>query len=274
MRKIIFVPTWRCNLKCPYCDYRTEKNTGEGYKLLCFGKEWLIERECTWQDWARKFERFAPFHLELTGGEPTIFPGLPKLLAHLPVGCTWGLTSNTLQNPSDYPAHNCKGWTASWHDVNKEKFLQNIATLRSKGINTRVTVVITPENIRRTIEAIIEFVKAGIGVNVHHVLSQGFDWEEYPDELEMIRNLDSGNGKVSYISTIATRWEPKHFPMCNAGGDYFMVLPDGKVLPCYSALLWDGGVGHIDLYTPDDSYKPCGRDCIFDCDRTARKLTT
>jgi len=158
--------------------------------------------------------------------------------------------------------------------VNKEKFFKNIQILKNKRINVRVTVVITPENIKRTIEAIIEFIRNDIWVNVHHVLSQGFDWEDYPNELRQIRRLDSGDEKIRYISTINTKWEPKHFHKCNAGGDYFMVLPDGKVLPCYSALLWDGVAGHIDTYEPDNRYKACGRDCIFDCDRTPRKLTT
>ena len=273
MREIIFVPTWRCNLKCSYCDYRVESK-GSGYDLLCFGKTWNIRKEYSWEAWVRKLERFAPFHLELTGGEPTIFDGLPKLLSHLPDRCTWGLTSNTLQDPSDYPSYNCRGWTASWHEVNKEKFFKNIQILKDKGINVRATVVITPENIKRTIKAIIEFIRNDIWVNVHHVLSQGFDWEDYPNELEQIRRLDSGDEKIRYISTIATKWEPKRFHKCNAGGDYFMVLPDGKVLPCYSALLWDGVVGHIDTYEPDSRYKTCGRDCVFDCDRTPRKLTT
>jgi hypothetical protein len=166
----------------------------------------------------------------------------------------------------DLPAHNCVAWTASYHFHSDEIFNRNIAILRSKRINVRVTIVVTPENHKQAFDKIMEYKNYGIGVNVHPVLKQDFDWAEHKDIWSNIQTLADGN-RVMVIGDISDKWEAQHHDMCAAGGNYFALMPDGKVNRCYSQILTDETAGHISEYAPLQGKQPCSMDCMFPCDR-------
>ena len=178
MTKFIFIPTWRCNLRCPYCDYRPEGNA-EGLKLRAFGKEFDIGVEILWPMWLLFLNRFRPYHLEMTGGEPLCYEGLPDLLAHLPLGSSWGITSNTLdESCRRMLPQNCGGWTASYHYHSDEAFWRNIEALKAKSLYPRVTLVLKPDNTEKVKAAMEKALSLKVGSNIHPILKQGFDWKE------------------------------------------------------------------------------------------------
>lgn len=269
--EIVWVPTWRCNLKCPYCDYRViQAENRAGYLLRTFDQEWEFGREFRWPEWIVCLNRFRPYHLELTGGEPLMYKDLPDLLAHVPADSSWAITSNTLLDVRAFEPGNCKFWTASYHYHSRERFMENVDWLRRRGFPIRATLVLTPENHEQCFEEMLRFRQDEVMVNVHPVLKQGFSWKDHPVLLDMARRLHDGIW-VNFVEDVPKEWAPRKFRNCNAGGKYFALMPDGTVLRCYSALLWQGRAGHILNYEPSELFRPCGEDCMFHCDMRARK---
>ena len=92
-------------MRCGYCDYSIDK---EG-KLYAFDKIKTIGRELEWFEWVQYLDRFEPLLLEMTGGEPTMYKDLNKLLMHISGFSRWAITSNTLNREAikKLPAYNC-----------------------------------------------------------------------------------------------------------------------------------------------------------------------
>lgn len=258
MNKIIFIPTWRCQLKCSYCDYEFKEGA-----INCFGRTIPVGKEKDYTDWLYALNKFSPFLLEMTGGEPTLYKDLPKLLSNLPGKCKWAVTSNTLADVSDYPANNCLCWTASYHYHSDEKFKENCYILKNKGIPLKITMVATPDNIdllKRKIKEFKHFL-----IHIHPLLKQDVNWDNYPEQWKQMQKLNRP-GKVKVIDKIRPAWNVSRFEKCNAGGYYFLLFPDGKVYRCYSAILEQDNLGDVENYIPDCSMKECGYSCIFPCD--------
>lgn len=84
-RFITLKPTLRCNLRCEFCRFVASGDV--------FGKRDWLEIE----DWKRVVDEIAPFrpYVCLTGGEPTMYPPLPELVAHVKArGLVCALTTN------------------------------------------------------------------------------------------------------------------------------------------------------------------------------------
>lgn len=267
MRKIIFVPTWKCQLACPYCDYTTRDREGrDGYTVKAFHKEFDIPQELSWYMWVKYLERFEPCLLEMTGGEPTMCGDLDKLLAHLNVNSKWAITSNSLNGTmiGKLPYHNCLAWTASYHFHSRDLFIANLRYIRSQGVNVRVTLVFTPENHKECMKAAIDF-STMFGINLHPVLKQGFSWEAHRDIFDDFMSI-SDDKRIRFIGNIKDKWEPDRFETCTAGDDYFALMPDGSVKRCYSHILTDEKT-FIGGYEPNGDRRPCATDCCFPCDK-------
>jgi MoaA/NifB/PqqE/SkfB family radical SAM enzyme len=85
--KIVWNPTWRCNLKCEYCWVRQVgwHNTNPG--------------ERSWQEWLMAFVKYLPERtvMDISGGEPLLFKGLHSLLGLLVQerpDIQWAMTTN------------------------------------------------------------------------------------------------------------------------------------------------------------------------------------
>jgi MoaA/NifB/PqqE/SkfB family radical SAM enzyme len=84
-RFVSLKPTLRCNLRCEFCRFVANGDV--------FGKRDWLELG----DWKRVVDEIAPFepYVCLTGGEPTLYPHLPELVAHVRRrGLTCVLTTN------------------------------------------------------------------------------------------------------------------------------------------------------------------------------------
>lgn len=278
MKKIIFIPTWRCQLNCSYCDYGyIDLAKTNGYTLQAFDKQVEIGRELYWVEWLEYLDRFegSGYLLEMTGGEPTCYKDLPKLLRHIGHNSKWAITSNTLNSDiiKEMPLHNCLAWTASYHFHSDKEFERNLFNIKRRGIMPRVTIVFTPWNYEEAFKKIKHFAQ-NFGVNIHPMLKQGFSWEKsgymrvWREAEQLARDIDS----VQFINSISDEWKPERYDVCSAGRDYFCVMPDGQVRRCYSHLLAEKVEGHIKDFKPATEARPCGVDCMFPCDRDeARK---
>ena len=142
-----------------------------------------------------------------------------------------------------------------------------------RGITPRVTIVVTPENYENAFNKIKYFAR-DYGVNIHPVLKQDFSWEE-SGLMHIWREAEAiaaGTPNVTFIKTISNAWIAERYDRCQAGIDYFCLMPDGNVLRCYSHLLSGKSEGDIRDYTPPKAAQECHVDCMFPCDREiARK---
>lgn len=268
----VFVPTWRCNLRCEYCDYRAGRS-GDGFKLRAFGREFDVGSEILWPAWLYMLNRFRPYHLDMTGGEPLCYEGLADFMAHLPHRCTWAITSNTLA-PKEiierFSPWNCVAWTASYHYVKDGEFFRNLTILKNKGFPLRVTMVLTPQNhgkVARGIKILKEQLK--IPVNIHPLYKQGFDWKDYQKIYDRFQAMHDGEA-VRFITAIPTRFirERRNRPIkCWAGTNYFALWPDGTLFRCYTEMIFGEPIGHIKDYVPPVGGRACEVQCSFHCDK-------
>lgn len=260
MKKILFIPTWRCNLRCSYCEYRTQDHCGTGYTAMVFGKPWKIARELAWDEWLAALDRFKPYHLEVTGGEPTLYPDLSKLIDGMPTGCTWSITSNSVnvEPAMSLNINQCIGWAASYHHGSLRSFVANLVKVRSKRINPKVTIVITPENFEDARKAIATLRREGFSINVHPVYRPVNVWPGHEDIWNKVHALEG----VNVIKTI----EEGRFSYCSAGTDYFVALPDGKVARCLSAVATGSYTCDIQGFQLFERQHPCSISCMFPCD--------
>lgn len=266
---IILVASWRCNLKCSYCDFKVINDDGQSYDLQVFHERKHYDQELPWPAWLVYLNRFRPYHLELTGGEPALFKGMHDFMAHVPCDSSWAMTSNTLlDNVKLFEPDNCLHWTASYHHTQHDKFLENMRWLRNKGFPTRITFVLTPRNAEKCFAAIETFRKEEFLINIHPMLKEGFSWYRTPERvalLEKARALHDGIW-VNFVDDVMKEWKPQQYSQCNAGGHYFSLMPDGQVLRCYSSMLDKKSEGHVGEYQPVSLYRPCKRECVFPCD--------
>jgi len=80
-------PLWRCQLVCDYC-----------WRPWTHHDAWARERP--WQEWARGLTRALPADsmVDISGGEPLLFPGLLDLGAALgAAGINWAVTTNAME---------------------------------------------------------------------------------------------------------------------------------------------------------------------------------
>jgi len=275
MKKIIFIPTWRCNLQCGYCDYSVDEHK-DSYMLHAFGMLIPIEKELTWQEWSQALKKFDPFILEMTGGEPTLYKGLPELLGSLPIDSKWAITSNTLltDNINKLPTYNCQDWTASYHFHSDDIFLKNIDTIKNHGVPLRITIVLTPDNIDTVKQKVKEFTFEGHGVNIHPILKQGFSWADHNEIWQEASSMAEKNAYINFIDDISSEWKPEKHDICQAGmEDYFVLMPDGTVLRCYSEILQYSATTSIKDFVPAEQPEKCYIDCMFPCDKQIARET-
>jgi len=273
MIRIIFIPTWKCNFHCPYCDYKTKK-LDKGYELDAFQgmhKE-IVKKEPNAFEWLDVFSRFEPYHLELTGGEPTYYYDINRLLSHIPIGSFWSVTTN-LSNIEPFLKANpkqCVGMTASYHPYAKEPysnlgwFRDQLMQLRTKGYNPiQVTIVGYPYNIEKWQEY-INFFERDFNVNLMLYFKRGWDWTKHPKLLEKalkFKKYFHGNKKLSFT--------PSYFKKCSAGFTSILVNPNGNVYRCYSAFIqgkyYMGNIFDENFHIYNGE-KPCKIGCYFPCD--------
>jgi sulfatase maturation enzyme AslB (radical SAM superfamily) len=277
---IIFIPTFRCQRKCFYCDYRWKTiEEHRSYSMKAFGHDWMFREELHWAYWLTALYKWKPYHLEITGGEPTLWIGLIELIDHLPKACTWSITSNSLNDgviDSMEPSC-CKGWAASYHYDDTDKFMTNLKLLRMKGFPIKVTLVLTPHNIQKVKESMEMFSEKFIRVSVHPLLKQGHNWSDNEDVLTDIQEYIKKNDPeklIEIITDIPKEYKPLGpIDECMAGSRYVTAFPDGRIFRCYTHALSEQRppLGHVkDVQLRSESYS-CDSGCIFPCDKCCRE---
>ncbi len=262
MRNILFIPIMACNLRCPVCHFTWNKD----------GSWDAYDHRGRWHDamldpteWLAGLERFAPYHLELTGGEPSLYPGLAELLANLHEGCAWSITSNLLTEAAlRLPLDRCASFTASWHGSPIADFLRRLEVITMGGRVPSVSVVARPgelHEVRRALRAFGPYYR----VNVLRELNPGVDWSgKDAASWEQLEALAVDYGANLVTDDIPPSYQFSTHARCSAGSkDYFCAFPDGLVYRCYSDAFMrpDNVLGFIGSFDPLPRGYLCGLPC-------------
>ena len=263
MKHVISFITWRCGLGCPYCGYHLQPD-GLSVKYRPSPVVSKVEREIAPDEWIALLKSLAPASYDFCGGEPTKYENIESILEELP---TWAITSNTtldLERLKKFPLKTCESWTASCHYNAplpvKERFKENIAYLKSIGVNLSVTLVTMPDNVDSVIEMCAEFTQQGIHAQVHPYYDEPtFTWNNYPQEWEKLTRSKFVCYDEVLKSWHGIRGENKS---CRGGSDYICISPDGKIYRC----LWHILSGEQPLSEPDRFMHFCSLNCMLPCD--------
>ncbi len=265
IRHVISFITWRCGLNCPYCGYHLQPD-GLSVKYRPASVVSMVEREIAPAEWVALLKSLAPASYDFCGGEPTKYEGIEQVLESLP---KWAITSNTtldLERLKRFPLKTCVSWTASCHynapQEKREHFRENIAYLKSTGINLSVTLVAMPDNVDSVINMCSEFTRQGIHAQVHPYYDEPtFTWNNFPEAWEKLKSSKYVCYDEQLKSFTGVRGENK---TCRAGSEYICLSPDGKIYRC----LWHILSGQQPLSAPDKFVHYCSLNCYLPCDWT------
>jgi hypothetical protein len=256
MTMILLMPSMRCNLRCAYCHFRFASIGFGAYgNFVTLG----AERPARW--WLEGLKRFEPYHLELTGGEPSMHDEFRQLVAGVPDSCTWAITSNTLLDAvRDVDLRRCRSWTASFHRRDDKRFIANVSHLKTRGAPISVSLVVRRLWVDDDLEAARRIGDATqVRVNLLRELNSGVDWRGSLDWQRVLAMRDRDFNVVEDEIPPAFQFDCGF--LCRAGHEYFACAPDGRVARCYSAMV----AGRFECALPDWVAHPKPRPCRITC---------
>jgi MoaA/NifB/PqqE/SkfB family radical SAM enzyme len=249
---VLFYPTFKCQLNCDYCSFHFDTNK------FTPKKDW--GRTLTWYEIIVCLNRFRNYHLELTGGEPLLYKDFRDLIAHIPSGSQWSITSNTLLDPAGTPPERCYSWHSSYHYLEAEKFAFNIKKLALGGMKPEINMLIRPDNFDDVEYGIKLF--EGYKIDLLPEFNPGINWTQ--EMLDKYRQL-ALKYKIIYLiddGSTPLEYEYKTWDWCSAGMDYFCVIGDGTVYRCYSDMMRNESIGTIFDFQFFTEPQRCGKECL------------
>ncbi len=263
--KVDLALTYGCNNECPHCYNEPDRLSMPSLPV---------------EDWKRVFEKLAAVgvpHFILTGGEATLHPDLPELIAYADsLGPIVGLNTNgrriqhkpymeTLAQAglnhiqvtlgSHIPAiHDAMMGAVSYHQT-----VRGIQNALESGVYTITNTTLMRGNMDHA-EAIVEFLY-DLGVRtfaMNGMIYSGGGFahpnaipeEEMPPLLVRVRDraAELGMRFLWYTPTEYCRMSPVELEIgakrCNAGEYSLCVEPNGDVLPCQSYYVSAGNLLH------------------------------
>ncbi len=253
--KVDLAITYKCNNDCPHCYNEADRLTLESMELT---------------DWKRVCDRLAAVgvpHFIFTGGEATLYPELPELIAYADsLGPICGLNSNGRRFSDRTYADRLKAAGLNHlqitlgshlpevHDrmMNATCYAQTLRGIRhamEAGIHTITNTTLMRMNadqIEHTIEFLHDLGIETFAVNGMIYSGGGFNSgqsipeEEMPAILIRIRDRANELGMrfLWYTPTQYCRLSPVELEIgakrCNAGEYSVCIEPNGDVLPCQS----------------------------------------
>lgn len=231
MKRIVWYPTFRCNYACPYC----------------YEKEFPQMRERSWKDWLALFGRQDKSLIDISGGEPFLFPNFVKLVKKLSKRHSVALTTN-FTRPDLLKQLKKKLYSVSLsyhpHTADWEVFLKRAKEMQKTFPDLSVNVVLYPDVLEKAPRILSDLELYGIR---HH--AEPYIYPNAPYSAEQMRIVSTLTGNDRQLG-----WQDPDenaAPVkCNAGIEQQHWLPDGSVFACGTYLM----LFMLDVVKADTNY--------------------
>ncbi len=260
MNIFLVFPTMRCQLQCPYCHFAWAREK-EGYKWSGYGIEHTIGEEMKVADLLKALAPFAPYHVEFSGGEPLLWDGFEEFVAGVPDGSQWAITSNSLLSKTrTVDLKRCTNWTASYHEVQLDKFVDNLIAIRDRMPHVSISQVVRKDSVDECLAKAELFSALCFQPNLLRELNPGVSWEGTPEWEKLKASREYGYNVVE--DDIPPEYKFDAGYLCEGGHNYFAIMPDGKVYKCYSEAMHENPIGTIHDLKPATAPADCWAECL------------
>lgn len=238
MKSILWFMTYRCNYSCPYCwqggDWRAR-----------IAQEQAFFAATPWvETWAGVFARLAPNLVDVTGGEPLLYP-LGQLIANTPRGIQWAITTNAsrmgdLLALGELPSDRLVSVTLSYHPTQAvpASFFPTAAHLASRGLAVTVNFVGWPGQVLLAHE--VEETCRRSGVRFHLDPCAPSPSAPYIPATQVEQAMID-----RYTQPDRCPRQPCGRVLCDAGRVHLVMLPTGATYRCLKFALAEGEAGYI-----------------------------
>ncbi len=208
---ILFVPTFKCNYNCPYCNVTKEK-LGSIYK------------EINWRKWRKFFENIPPATVSISGGEPFLYKRIVRLVNSLKKHKVHIVTNLSMLRKIKKINRSIR-FTVSFHPhmISLSAFKEKIIKLQRWGFSFQINIVAYPDIIDSLKFFKEVFENMGIHVNVDPYIDPSFTYSR--EELLKIKKFVRNRVTNFYANEGRKK-------KCNAGRKYFVIVPNGDVFAC------------------------------------------
>jgi MoaA/NifB/PqqE/SkfB family radical SAM enzyme len=226
---------YKCNYDCPYCWFYNKWDEISKLNIYVPLKEML-------KYWTNVYKKYGSINIQITGGEPFIYPNFIDLICEISqmhnIGITTNLSFDVKQLEKRISKLNGKniGIGMSFHPkfVKFETFFEKVTIVKEIGIGNTILYLAWPPQIKEIPKYKEYFLKHKFVFSVLTFWGK-YNGIEYPagytDEEREIINTALGirgeSGEKFQVIPKITRGK-----LCNAGHTYALIHPDGKVYRC------------------------------------------
>lgn len=226
---------YRCNYKCSYCNaQKPEQDDFIEARYLEVDK-WIA----IWDD---IYKKYGSCEIQLTGGEPFIYPGIMDLITRLSKIHTLEFSTNLsweigpfIENISPERARIGVSFHPEFIDFNR--FLEKVLILKNNGFEVWVNYVAYPPLLKDMPKYKLEVERAKMHFSILP-FSGKFEGRSYPDDyLEFERRIMNGDDNdIVNKKTISWKTEKQNITtkgkLCRMGQMYAKIHPDGEAYRC------------------------------------------
>lgn len=223
---------WACNFRCPYCWWHGKweefapRNRYPGTPALI-------------KIWDGIYEKYGEAHIEIAGGEPTVYPDFGGLLAGLLKHHTVGMMTNLsgdieqiLVLPPELRARLKIGATFHPLFADLDAFIAKASRIRKLGMSIGILYLSYPPQIAKIPDLKKKFAENDLFFSVSTFWGT-YEGREYPasytpEELKIIDPaLGERTGEKFQTEPLVTKGK-----LCHAGHTYAIIHPEGEVIRC------------------------------------------
>lgn len=248
---------YKCDYNCTYCFLHFEPETVNTEAIYLQNYEWL-------QIWREAYQKYGPFHIFVTGGEPFIYPNFIDLISRLTQMHTFEFSTNlswdVLEFAKKVSPKKVK-INSSFHPefVTLQDFLKKIAYLKEKNYFLSITVVAYPPLIDKLVEYTTRIKKIGCSFIIYPYRGP-YENRVYPDgytdgERSALKEIGLELGIADVNRALLQKYKLKEESaekkagfennrkdkICYMGQRYAKLLPNGEAFRCCAAVNKDWG---------------------------------
>lgn len=222
---------YACNYRCPYCWWHGR------WHYLVKSNRYLSVAELT-RYWTNIYRKYGPVHIEMLGGEPSIYPGFKDLIKELSGMHTLRISTNLSTDIESFCVEvnpRAVEMICSFHPLfaDLDSFIKKAILLKTRNFRFAVTYLAYPPQIRSLEFYRDKFTHEGLPFNVLTFWGK-YNSLEYPgaytqQEKKILNpHLAQCGGESFQLSPI----QSPRGKLCYAGCLHACIHPDGEAIRC------------------------------------------